>query len=265
MLPLPSREALYILRRAVETIVPIHSVGFVRSLDDARLSLLVFHPNGVGGYVVQRSQVPAVLRPSVEEPRQEETRWPGAKAEGVIEWLMALGNVVRVASFAVPGSEPPMRAWFGTLSPDPLTYDQMRALEAVVRESREQLGQEPSFEEANEQLRRLEETANLLPPLLHVLDVREVFDLLSVIAKRALPHDVLLLRVFSEDLKSLTTYAMSAGGANVGVPVPQVYPADLIRSWQFDIVDDLSIHPVEGRQLLVAGGHSVLRIPVWFG
>jgi transcriptional regulator with GAF, ATPase, and Fis domain len=265
MLPLPSREALTTLRGAAEAIVPLHSIGFVRSLDDTRLSFLVFHPNGVGGYVVQRSQVPAVLRPSVEEPRQEETRWPGANAEGVVEWLMALGSVLRVASFPVPGSEPPIRAWFGALSPDPLTYDQMSALEALVRESRKQLRREASFEEATKQLRRLEETAHLLPPLLHVLDVREVFDRLSVIAKRALSHDVLLLRVFSEDLKSLTTYAMSAGGANVGVPVPQVYPAELIRSWQFDIVDDLSIHPVEQRQLLVAGGHSALRIPIWFG
>jgi hypothetical protein len=56
MLPLPSREALTTLRGAAEAIVPLHSIGFVRSLDDARLSFLVFHPNVViVANVMQRS------------------------------------------------------------------------------------------------------------------------------------------------------------------------------------------------------------------
>jgi transcriptional regulator with GAF, ATPase, and Fis domain len=177
---------------------------------------------------------------------------------------MALGNVRRVASFSVPDSEPLIRTWFGGLTPDSLTYEQMRALEAVVRESRAQLWPTASSGGANEQLCRLEETSHLLPALLHVLDVREVFDRLSVIARRALPHDVLMLRVFSEDLKSLMTYASSARGTDVGVSVPQVYPAALTRSWQFDIVDDVSIHPVEQHQPLVTGARSVLRVPIWF-
>ncbi len=123
-----------------------------------------------------------------------------------------------------------------------------------------------SSEEASAQLRRLEAAAHLLPALLHVLDVREVFDRLSMIAKRALPHDVLQLRIFSEDLKSLTTYASSDGGSDVGVTVPQAYPASVTRSWHFDIVDDLSTHAIE--QHLVAatsGARSTLRIPIWFG
>ena len=91
-------------------------------------------------------------------------------------------------------------------------------------------------------------------------------DRLSVIAKRALAHDLLVLRIFSEDLKSLTTYASSDGGSAVGVTVPQAYPASVTRSWHFDIVDDLSTHAIE--QHLVAatlGARSTLRIPIWFG
>jgi hypothetical protein len=87
-----------------------------------------------------------------------------------------------------------------------------------------------------------------------------------VIARQALPHDLLILRVFSEDLTRLTTYASSRGGAAVGIPMPQNYPVALTRSWNFDIVDDLSVHPIEQHQRAVAmGARSALRIPIWFG
>ena len=157
-------------------------------------------------------------------------------------------------------------AWMGFPDPDPLAVEQLEALEAALQANADLLWPGVSSEEASVQLRRLEEAAHLLPALLHVLDVREVFDRLSVIAKRALAHDLLVLRIFSEDLKSLTTYASSDGGSAVGVTVPQAYPASVTRSWHFDIVDDLSTHAIE--QHLVAatlGARSTLRIPIWFG
>ena len=206
--------------QAVHEVAPLHSVGFVRSLDDARVSMLIAHPNGVSEHGLPRSDVPTILRPILEEARQEETQWIGANPDGVVEWLLALGSVRRVASFNIPNREPVMRAWTGFTSPDPLTYEQMRAIEAVVQKRIGLLWPPVSPEDANEQLRRLEETAHLLPPLLHVLDVREIFDRLSVIARRALPHDLLILRVFNDDLTSLTTYASSGGGATVGVAMP---------------------------------------------
>jgi transcriptional regulator with GAF, ATPase, and Fis domain len=48
--------------------------------------------------------------------------------------------------------------------------------------------------------------------------------------------------------------------------MPQHYPIALTRSWQFDIVDDLSVHPIERHQAaIVMGARSALRIPIWFG
>src|ERR1700752_4244616 len=266
MLPLPSREALATLTQAAHAIVPIQSFGFVTSLDDARLSMFFVHPNGMSQHVVQRIDVPTVLRPSIEEGRQEETTWIGANPEAAVEWLLSLGNVRRLVSVPVPGIDPVIRGWFGFSSTDALTQEQIHALESTLGESRHLLWPATSSHEAGMQLQRLEEAAQLLPALLHVLDVREVFDRLSVNAKRALPHDLLLLRVFSEDLSQLTTYASSDRGKSVGVTVPQVYPAAVARSWQFDIVDDLATHPVERNQSPVKmGARSTLRIPIWFG
>ncbi|MET0164493.1 MAG: sigma 54-interacting transcriptional regulator, partial [Vicinamibacterales bacterium] len=77
---------------------------------------------------------------------------------------------------------------------------------------------------------------------------------------------LLLLRVFNEDLSTLTNYASSDRDKLVGVTVPQVYPAAVVRSWQFDIVDDLATHAVEQNQSPVKmGARSTLRIPIWFG
>jgi len=50
-----------------------------------------------------------------------------------------------------------------------------------------------------ERLRRFELAAELLPAILRVLDVREVLDRLSSVAKRALPHDPLILRCATTD------------------------------------------------------------------
>ena len=82
MLPLPSREALATLTQAANAIVPLQSLGFVSSLDDARVMVLFVHGNGVSQHVLQRPDVPTVLRPSIDEARQEETTWIGANPEG---------------------------------------------------------------------------------------------------------------------------------------------------------------------------------------
>ncbi len=193
MLGLPSRVALAAFRQAVHEVSPFHSVGFVRSLDDVRVAMLVEHPNGVSEHVLARSEVPASLRPSMESARQEETTWIGANPTGVAEWLLALGNVRRVASFHVPNLEPVIRLWIGFTEPAALSDQQLRAIETAVHENTGLLWPPVSSDEERVHLQRLEETAGLLPPLLHVLDVREVFNRLSVIARRALPHDLLLL------------------------------------------------------------------------
>jgi hypothetical protein len=47
MLGIPSRAALTAFMQAVREVAPLHSVGFVRIVDDARVAMLIAHPNGV--------------------------------------------------------------------------------------------------------------------------------------------------------------------------------------------------------------------------
>jgi transcriptional regulator with GAF, ATPase, and Fis domain len=265
MSSLPSRKVLASLNEAFSAVVQVQSFGFVQSRDDSCVELLLSHANGVSDHVILRSEMPAVLRPLINEVSQDATTWIGANPDGAVEWLLALDGVRRVVSFVVPQTEPIMRVWIGLTEPDPVPDDAVRLLRNVVQAHANELAG-AATEHPAESLARMEETAHLLPALLHVLDVREVFDRLSVIARRALSHDLLVLRIFSDDLTTVTTYASSARGTDVGTTIRQAYPAAVTRSWQFDIIDDVSNHPLERDQPQARLGlRSVLRLPIRFG
>src|SRR5262245_31545685 len=178
-MPLPTREALAALYKAAAAVVPVHSFGVVESRDDACVEILLAHSNGVSDHVILRSEMPAILRPLINDASQDATTWIGANPDGAVEWLLALGGVRRVVSFSVPNREPAARVWMGLTEPDSLPEDRLLALQKLVHSHVNALWP-ATEEEATEPLRRLEEAAHLLPALLHVLDVREVFDRLSV-------------------------------------------------------------------------------------
>src|SRR4051812_20536474 len=58
-------------------------------------------------------------------------------------------------------------------------------------------------------LRRLQVLDQLLPTLAGVLDIREVFDRVSDIARQVLPHDLLALPLLAEDRETVTAYAVA--------------------------------------------------------
>lgn len=48
MLAIPSRKGLAALTKAANAVVPSAALGFSRSLDDGRVSVLHFSPHGIG-------------------------------------------------------------------------------------------------------------------------------------------------------------------------------------------------------------------------
>src|SRR5262249_23153240 len=140
---------------------------------------------------------------------------------------------------------PATRFWVGVSDPNPLTSEQLLRLGDAANGSARLLSASVSPDEETGRLRRLESAAALLPALLHVLDVREVFDRLSTTAKQAWPHDLLLLYLLNEDLSKATLYARSDRGSNLGSVVPAAYPAAAIQASEFAIIDDHTLHPME--------------------
>ncbi len=265
MLPTPSREQLAVLSEAASVIGPTVTLGFAHARDDGRVQLIHSYPFGLGAYVVAEADVPDVLRPSAAGTREITSAPLKANPQRAIEWLLLSGGVERLVATRIDGLPVSACFWAGFSQPDSLTSAQRDTFERVARMAAEVLQASVAPESAIGQLRRLEHAAELLPALLHVLDVRDVFDRLSSTAKIALPHDLLVLRLFSEDLTRITTYARSDRGTDGGQVVPHLYPPDVVRAWEFDIVDDLTAHPVEATNPAAKlGARSAIRMPIRF-
>src|SRR5205085_3539211 len=90
---------------------------------------------------------------------------------------------------------------------------------------------------------------------------------LSRIAKRALPHDLLFLRLFNDDFSKITLYAPTGEGArDIERELPHLYPPAVTHAWTFDIIDDHLAHPLEcDRPPTKMGVRSSLRLPVRLG
>jgi transcriptional regulator with GAF, ATPase, and Fis domain len=265
MLDLPSRTTLAALGDQAAAALPNRALGFVRALDDGRAWVLQVAPNGVSAHVVPQADLPSALRPGEGSPsRVDSGPLPGVESNAVA-WQLALYGVRRVVAASLPDAQP-TRFWIGIGDEAPPSATQIEAFTAVAGAAAGLLDAPPSPDAAAERYRRLDLAAELLPTLLHVLDVREVFNRISATANRALPHDRLVLRVFSDDLTSNTVFAGSGPVPPPGPPVSHAYPPPVIRAWEYSIIDDMSQHTVEADGPLFAmGARSMLRLPIRFG
>jgi two-component system response regulator AtoC len=118
-----------------------------------------------------------------------------------------------------------------------------------------------------EQLRATAANIELLDALIGTVEdsgeLPEVFDRISAIAAKVLPHDAIVLPVLLPDGKHGRVYA----GRGTPTPLPEVMeaPAALVanQDWEFDLIDDLQSDPAQ-RQTAPAtlGYRSALRIPI---
>ncbi len=118
-----------------------------------------------------------------------------------------------------------------------------------------------------EELRKLKAIDGLLATLTDVLDIRDVFDRVSEIARPVLAHDALVLGRVTPDRQSIRIWAHSA--VPEGIPVPDVVslpdPDLLTREWDFMLLDDITASEELRRlnhPLLRFGFRSVLRVPL---
>jgi transcriptional regulator with GAF, ATPase, and Fis domain len=93
--------------------------------------------------------------------------------------------------------------------------------------------------------RRLEALDDLLPMLSQVLDIREVFERVSQIASKVLPHDGLSLLVLNDERTSIIVYADTDGTRHMPriVPLPDFYRAQVETGWDHILQDDMQLSP----------------------
>jgi hypothetical protein len=121
---------------------------------------LYSHSNGVGEYVLFTSDVPDVLWPSNDGPRQADAGAISAAADGAIGWHLRLAKTQRIASVRLSTPGPATRLWLGSPDSSPLTRDQLARFEAAADAHADALNRSLSPDEAADRLRRLELAAD---------------------------------------------------------------------------------------------------------
>jgi transcriptional regulator with GAF, ATPase, and Fis domain len=263
---IPSRQRWTALTQQANATIPTLAVGFSRDAGSGRTSVLYSHPHGISEYVVPTSDLPGVMSPQADDTLQADHAAIASMPERPIEWQLLAAGVQRVVSLPVRDVKPGTRFWIGTRDSGAPTAGQLQGLVDVTTASAQLLQEADVASESAEQLRRLDLTAALVPALLEVLDVRDVFDRVSSVSQAALAHDMLTLGLFSDDLKTMTFYAGAAQNSEVGRTFPQPYPAEVTQTRSFDILDDRAVYPLErDRPPTTLGMRSSLRVPLRFG
>src|SRR5262249_52296788 len=115
-------------------------------------------------------------------------------------------------------------------------------------------------------LARIDAVEEVLPVIACALDVREVFDRLSAIARSILPHDAAIIQLLDDDHRYAEFFALD------GLPREHVATTFATRDdpffnehFEFALYDDLLESPAERERLPAkAGLRSLLRLPLRF-
>jgi transcriptional regulator with GAF, ATPase, and Fis domain len=117
--------------------------------------------------------------------------------------------------------------------------------------------------ELQAQAANLELLDDLLAALTDAAPLSEMFDRISVIAKKVIPHDAILLPVRLPDGIHARAYASSGVAAGLVPEVIPIPPAFLAPDWEYEIVDDAAVDPAAHNQRMAANGfRSGLRVPI---
>jgi transcriptional regulator with GAF, ATPase, and Fis domain len=262
MVELPSRDTFTAFAQAVDAITPSVIVGLARPIDATRVETLYSYRLGSGSFVSPSDTVPAALHATGHSIEQTEVHSSNTSA---VAWLIAFAGAARVVSVPLPQLEPALRLWWGLVDARALTSDEIARVAILADQASALLVQQPAAD-ITARLTRLELASGLLPALMQVLDIRDVFDPLSEIAKQALPHDLLTLGLLNDELTEITMHARSGEGPDLGGTFPQTYPPAFVRDWDFDIVDDRESHPFErNRPPTTLRNRSSLRVQLRLG
>src|SRR6186997_2292769 len=131
--------------------------------------------------------------------------------------------------------------------------------------SHERLAEE---QRRNEELRAKAATLELLDEVLAAVtglgELPEVWERISAVAQKVLPHDALVLAAALPDRGKARVYASSAPGAEPFSDVVEVPPAVAAnRDWEYDLVDDLQTQADQQHLEATRRGYrSALRVPL---
>jgi two-component system response regulator AtoC len=247
-------EGLAELLDVADADLDVKVVGLVLPHDAVQVGFTLANGLGVAAYRARATDLPGWARPGTGGLNRAASSDLDAHPQGPLESRLGLTgfpNDVRDAFrsrqvFALPESElerSPI-AVVGIGGANPLAVHQLAGVETLCRRILDLLNQPESPDAQLERLRRLEAVDERLPMLFGVLDVREIFERVSLIAKDVLPHDVMVLGIFSDDRTTVEVYAQTSA-----TRLPEInrnsWPPLQFDGWLYRVVGDVSRHPVE--------------------
>lgn len=169
----------------------------------------------------------------------------------------------QIVTLPIPGAAPDILI-AGLGEGRPATGDESTTLAAVAASAAALIGRRETAAEELERLRRLESVERLLPVFVNVLDVRDIFERLSVITNDVIAHDFASMGMFNESLTHLTKYAESSAMSRAPFSGPMPYPPSQTAAWRCRYVGDLRDHPVDSITDLAArdGGRGSIRVGI---
>ncbi|HMF08596.1 MAG TPA: sigma 54-interacting transcriptional regulator, partial [Thermoanaerobaculia bacterium] len=136
--------------------------------------------------------------------------------------ILALGWRSLVVA-CLPGTRPLGKIWFASSTTGAYGPEDEASVLAIANLVAVAVGYDRVFRREKERRRRSEALDSLVPTLSRALDIREVFDQLSAAAKQILPHDQLVLALFSDDRKAIRVHA-STGESILPDDCPRLDP-----------------------------------------
>jgi len=168
-------------------------------------------------------------------------------------------------SCLLPAARPLGSIWFASSKVGVFDEQDEAAVLAIADLVAIALQHDRLFRQERERRRRSEALETLLPTLSRALDIRDVFDQLSVAIREVLPHGRMALGLFSEDRKSVRIHAYT-GERVPDLPETICIEGDPSADWSFFLVRDLRVEAgcssAKYESMKQDGMRSLLRVPV---
>ncbi len=159
---------------------------------------------------------------------------------------------------------------FQSRQPSAFTRDDVLVARRMVDYMALTLSHERLAEEQrkSEELRARSATMEMLDEVVSAVtglgELPEVWDRISSVAQKVLPHDALVLAAALPDRSRARVYASSTPGTKPFSEIVDVPPAVAAnREWEYDLVDDLQARPDQSHlEATERGYRSALRVPL---
>jgi len=248
----------------VGAIVDAEAFGIVLAKPDDRAKLVTRHRAGVNAHLVPLGRLIWPILPGIESASVLTALSSHRDAAHPVFERLLRYRIDALLVVPLPGGLGSL--WIGVGDAQPFAPAAVAAVERLAARISAAAAAPEARDERLARLSRVDAVEQMAPVIAGSLDVRDVFQRLSAIAKEILPHDGATIQILSDDFAHARLFAMD------GIPrdvVPDVFATNYApvfnENFLFSLHDDLLASDAErDRPTAKAGMRSAIRLPLRF-